>query len=68
MGIRQSDATVRRGHTFEALLGKFLPFSEKRSILPVRAELKKVSVSIQQLVNFMAVQRAGHKYFVGMYL
>jgi hypothetical protein len=30
------------GHTFEAFLGKLLPFSEKRSILPVRARLKKV--------------------------
>jgi hypothetical protein len=31
-----------KGHTFEAFLGKLLPFSEKRSVLPVRARLQKV--------------------------
>jgi hypothetical protein len=34
-------------HTLEAFLGKSLPFSEKGSILPVRACLEKVHLGIQ---------------------
>jgi hypothetical protein len=36
-----------KGHTFEAFLGKLLPFSEKCSILPVWARLQKVELGAQ---------------------